>query len=314
MTGPDPRAIADAVAARAGRPELVDLLADLPGSELRSVLLAVMTARAETVRPVDPLHQHRSDRFVRPSPIDLQALIDGERRMLAAVADNFEPIRLAPLVPFGVHHALGDVPQNNVVSTIRGCEVAADPTVGLALEAAARRRTLLRSNRAAPDTVELATVQRVTRAQTFEGPRSFAHFSLLGLVTGGRDTGSRQFEHASVLAHVTAIVEACRAVGSAEIKVSVTDFSGDADDVVGAVLEAFDGGDAVTVERAPDRTHARGYYPSVCLKVHGLVDGSWHEYADGGLVEWSQELLGNRKERMMVSGVSVDRLVMDHLA
>lgn len=312
MTTPDPRAIADAVAARAGRPELVDLLAALPGSELRSLLLAVMAERAGSVRPVDPLNQHARDRFVRPSPIDLQALIDGERRMLAAVADRFEPVRLAPLVPFGVHHALGDVPQNNVVTTIRGTEVAADPTVGLALEVAVRRRRLLKSNPSSAELVELATTQRITRAQTFEGPRSFAHFSLLGLATGGRDTGNLAFEQAAMLTHATAAVEACHAAGCREVRLAVTDFSGEATVVVEALLESFAGEDGVTAEHDPDRTHAEGYYPSLCFKVHGVVDGARHEYGDGGLVPWSQALLGNRKERLMISGLSVDRLVMDH--
>jgi hypothetical protein len=50
-----------------------------------------------------------------------------------------EVVLLAPLVLLGAHSALGPVSQNNVVSTVRACEVAADPTNALALEAASRR-------------------------------------------------------------------------------------------------------------------------------------------------------------------------------
>lgn len=39
------------------------------------------------------------------------------------------------------------------------------------------------------DDVRLAAVQRVVRAQRFDGTGRFAHFTLFGLVSAGRDSG-----------------------------------------------------------------------------------------------------------------------------
>ena len=100
-------------------------------------------------------------------------------------------VQLAPLVPLGTHSALATVSQHKVVTAIRACEVAADPTNALALEAAVRRA------RARSGVVRLAAVQRVVRAQRFPAGWA-AHFGLFATVTAGRDQGSLRFEQAAV--------------------------------------------------------------------------------------------------------------------
>ncbi len=81
-------------------------------------------------------------------------------------------------------------------------EQGAEPTNGLALEVAARRHDLLRAAPRSAEPVRLAATQRVTRAQHDLGPVTFAHFQLLGAVTGGRDTGGRAFERDSLTEHL----------------------------------------------------------------------------------------------------------------
>jgi hypothetical protein len=40
-----------------------------------------------------------------------------------------------------------------------------------------------------------------------------------------------------------------------------------------------------------------------------LVDGTSRvDVGDGGFVDWTQRLLGNRKERLLISGIGIDRL------
>ncbi len=58
------------------------------------------------------------------------------------------------------------------------------------------------------------------------------------------------------------------------------------------------------------------YYQGAQFKILarlGSGDGSsgdrLSEVADGGFVDWSQKLLGNRKERMLISGLGVERLL-----
>lgn len=307
-----PESIAARIVRAAGEPHVLDLLVNrLAGAELTSVLLEVLRRRADGVTPSEVLNRASSDRFVLTSPIELRAIRRAEDCLLAAVPDHFEQVMLSPLVPFGTHRMLGGTPQDIVVSTIRRTEVAADPTAGLALEAAIRRRTLLAASPRSSQTVELATIQRVTRGQTFDGSRSFAHFGLLGLVTAGRDCGNLSFEKQAVVQHARILAAACLGAGAPAVSVALTDFSGEMGDVIHAAAAELGATADVSASVDSERTHARGYYPSVCFKVHAHLDGEAFEYGDGGLVDWGGRLLGNAKERMMISGLSVDRVALD---
>jgi hypothetical protein len=60
----------------------------------------------------------------------------------------------------------------------------------------------------------------------------------------------------------------------------------------------------------PSRTHGRGYYPGFCFKLLADFGATSSEIGDGGFVDWTQQLLSDRKERLMTSGTSVDRLAL----
>ncbi len=196
--------------------DLVEVLAEsLSGADLTSLLLEVMRRRAGRLSPADVMRQYRSDRFVGPSTIGFEALRRVEDVMVAALGGDFELVTLAPVLPLGAHSAVAGVDPRNVIATIRRTEVAADPTNGLALETAVRRRALLAAAPRSADPVRLAALQRVTRAQEFGGPVSFAHFTLLGVVTGGRDTGSHAFERQHVVEHLDVAVRGLLGTGAA---------------------------------------------------------------------------------------------------
>jgi hypothetical protein len=131
---------------------------------------------------------------VGPSAAATFSLRRQEDALIRCLPANYELLTLAPLLPLGSHFALGTVDQNKVASTVRNHDVAADPTNGLALEAALRRRNIRSRHRRSSARVRLAALQRVTRAQRFHGPASFTHFEIFGLVTAGRDTGDLNFE------------------------------------------------------------------------------------------------------------------------
>ena len=58
-----------------------------------------------------------------------------------------------------------------------------------------------------------------------------------------------------------------------------------------------------------DRQTGRGYYADVCFCIHAR-DRSGADYllVDGGLTTWTQQLLSNRKERLLTSGIGSERL------
>jgi hypothetical protein len=288
----------------------VSALADLPGAELTTTLLGVARDRAARRTPTQVLEQYERDRFVGPIPTDAVRVAEITHRALAALAGTFEAVSLSPLAPFALHAAVARVSQNNVVTTMRGSEIAADPTTVLALEASVRRRLERRKVDRTGERIRLSAVQRVTRAQQFNGPRSFSHFTLLGLVTAGRDTGNHEFELESLVEHVLALAAVARAVGFGHVVTRLTDQSGSMGDVLAEACELLAG---QTLDCSVDhkRTSGRGYYPNLCLKLFVVTnDGEEVEVGDGGLVDWTQQFLHSRKERCMTSGLSIERLAL----
>ena len=62
----------------------------------------------------------------------------------------------------------------------------------------------------------------------------------------------------------------------------------------------------MVIDRA--RQAGRGYYHSLCFKVNAYVQGEAREIGDGGFTDWTARLTANHKERLLISGLSTDRL------
>jgi hypothetical protein len=269
-----------------------DVLAALPGADLTTVQLEVARRRAKRLAPADVLRRHRDDRFVAASPLPFASLRRIEDALLGA-ASGFDLVTLAPVVPLGTHSVVTGLAQHRVVPTGRGTEVAADPTTGLALEAAVRR--------ASASVVRLATVQRVVRAQRVDGAGMFAHFSLFGAVTAGRDSGDLAFERAALAEHARLMAAACSSLGAGAVSLGVTVLAPRFADLADEV--------EVPVHPFPEREGGRGgYYEGLCFKVYADFGGGLAEVGDGGFTPWTRRLLGNAKERLMTSGLGIDRL------
>jgi hypothetical protein len=284
---------------QAGDPGIMDRLVGLSGADLTTLLLRVMRLRTERLSPADVFRRYRADRFVAPAEVPYARLRATEDRLISLLPAGFRPVTLAPVAPLGLHSVVGPVHQDKVVSTVRGNEVAADPTNGLALVAAdARQRLGPRST----EEVRLAATQRVVRAQfTGRTPGLLAHFGLLGMVTAGRDTGDLEFERRHAVEHLRYVATALP--GRVELRLTVWEprYAVVADAVRSALPD-------VTVVDDPDREAGRDYYTGFAFKVN-LVDGTSRvDVGDGGFVDWTQRLLGNRKERLLISGIGIDRL------
>lgn len=294
-----------------GMPTLVDALGTLSGADLTSLLLDVMRRRAGNVTPAELIARYTSDRFVVAPTASFRSLRCAEDALIAACPSNVDLLPLAPLVPLGTHSAIATVDQNKVVSNIRSTEVAADPTNALALEASVRRAAALRGDAKSAEIVRLGATQRVVRAQHVSGPGYFAHFQLFGFVTAGRDAGGRAFDATAASEHLLLHTRALAALGAARIVVSLTDFSGGrVEPIVTAARRALAGIPAVTCVDDPDRAAGRGYYRDFCFKVHAAFAGDPFETSDGGCVDWTQRLVGSRKERCFISGIGIDRLAL----
>lgn len=65
----------------------------------------------------------------------------------------------------------------------------------------------------------------------------------------------------------------------------------------------------VEVVERPDRAASRNYYERCCMKLHVVNGGSPVEVGDGGFVAWGQRLLSDKRERMFITGLGMERLV-----
>lgn len=192
----------------------------LPASEVWSLLLGVMEARAARRSPANLREQWARDRFVEPCYVDQRTLIAMDAELLAA-ASAFESIELSPVAPLGVCSAMALASQNKVVSTARGTEVVSDPTNVMALECARRLRAggdrrdgagsesehhrgdnERRRGRGQP-AVRLVTSHRCVRAQPFPKlPGYAAHFRLFCLVSAGYELQNRAFLSGELVEHI----------------------------------------------------------------------------------------------------------------
>jgi len=178
-----------------GISDLVEVLSEkLSGADLTSLLLAVLKRRVSKIA---------RDKLLVESAVTRACNLDG--RLLNKLeslayenAGQFEALDLSPLSPLGAVSVLTGLDQSNVLSTVRSYECASDPTIGLALECARRRKGHLDRK----DVHRLATNHRVVRFPIPDNPAYSAHFKLFSLVSAGRDIGSGQFECSAIREHI----------------------------------------------------------------------------------------------------------------
>lgn len=275
---------------------------NLDPSDLNTLLMGLSRMRASAVSPARLLQRWSNDRFVRPSSSDPRKLWQIESRLWATLPAYFDAIDLSPVTPLATCSALAPVDQNRIISTTRGTEVVSDPTNVLALEAAIRRN----QNRAQP--IHLAACHRVIRAQPFHGEGLFQHFRLFALVSSARDRGSGSTEADMLISHLRYWIEAITAIAPhASVIAEFSPFDSPVleerfHDTVLVALEPLP--ERVSVRLDPDRQRARSYYGTGAIRME--VEGA--EVGDGGLTDWTAQLMADRKERCLISCVSTERL------
>jgi hypothetical protein len=132
----------------------------------------------------------------------------------------------------------------------------------------------------------------------------FAHFQLFALVSSARDTGSGRVEAEMLLDHLgfwaDVLGEPAQLTFTTPAPSAVRERI---DDTVRPALKA---------EFAEDleRTKGSNYYAGIALGI-ACADS---ELGDGGFTRWTAELLGDAKERCLISCISTERLTAVNLA
>lgn len=306
--------ITDRIERELGIPGLATLLAErLEPSDMQSLLLEVYRRLVRRRSTPSLLVDYSRNRFVEPSPISPGEYVEWDRHALSLLPRGVEAIELSPVCPLGVSAAMAGLEQDRVISTIRNTEVLSDSTNVLALEAAVRRRALKRGAARSGEPVHLAASHRLVRGQRYADPRFAQHFKVFSLCSAGRDGGGFRFEVDALEMHISFYVTAIRDFLGPSVTLDVSLTLLDAGATLTATAEALLGKlrERLGVEALidPARTVGRGYYRTACFWIHGSAgEGEKSQLCDGGCVDWTQRLLSDAKERIVISGVGTDRV------
>jgi hypothetical protein len=107
--------------------------------------------------------------------------------------------------------------------------------------------------------------------------------------------------------HLKIAVDAVRACAAGSVEIRLTTLNPQFDAVADAIRAALPG---VDVLDDPHRESGRHYYRGFCFKLYHVDVGRRLEIGDGGFVHWTQAMLADRKERLLISGIGVERLAL----
>ena len=297
-------------------PDLIEALVDrISFGELQSLLMEVFSRKARNKQSKDIFNEFQLNRFTTPSDIDPKIHRRLELDIFSLVPDNFEVIDLSPLTPLGTSSVLTTVHQNNIISTIRNTEVAADTTNILALECAKRRRLLLNGDPISKDLVKLCSSQRCTRGQPFENENFSPYFNVVALCTSGPDEGNDRFEITQLEEHIRfylrIIEELIEAGEIRKVKIKFYDYAAtDNSRLIENIRARLS--DKKNIDFVIDKNSdfGRNYYSRLRFMISVTNhDDQEFDYIDGGFTDWTSKLLNNRKERLLTSGIGTDFLL-----
>jgi hypothetical protein len=270
---------------------------ELSPSDLQTLLLDLIRTRSTRVAPARLRQRWAEDRFVQPSEADPRHLAGLLARAWSLLPEEFAGVEPSPVTPLGTCSAVGPVDQNRIVSTIRGSEVVSDPTNVLVLEADRRRQSTA-------DDVHLAAHQRVVRAQRFP-PGFSAHFTLLALVSSGRDRGSSATELDFLRRHLTAwriLLDGTLGPGRFSI-----DYSTFGNRVLSQRVSDHLVPDFPELRPAEEPMPGAGYYAGLRFKIMARTADGQLDIGDGGLTDWTAQLAADAKERCLISCLATER-------
>ncbi|HXX88003.1 MAG TPA: hypothetical protein VEH86_06115 [Candidatus Acidoferrum sp.] len=296
-------------------PNLSKILAErIKSTDLQSLLLEVYRERAKNRNLNSVFSDYASNSFTRPSRCDPSRLLEWDRIAFSHLPEGFQAIELSPVLPLGSVTRLTSISQDWVLTTIRNVEVVADPTNALALECALRRQKLAKSKQTVSAAVQLACSQRLIRTQRFRGPDAQQHFRLFSLCSAGRDKGNLRFEIDEMTKHIEFYLRCLRHFlgPSIPLRTALVDLLPESHDdtvfrpTIEKLREKFED---VKITLETSKALKTDYYRHFRFHVYANPPKDHEmELVDGGDTDWTQKLLSNAKERLVTSGIGIERL------
>ena len=287
-------------------PTLELLVNQLSGSELNTLLLEVYRRKAAQLAPAQVLKQFSDNRFTRPSTFDPVRMKQLEAELLTQSAKiGYAPVSLSPLAPLGTCSAMGKTDQNITVSALRGTEVVSDATNVLALLIAKE----VKKQKDKSLVHRYATVHQHVRAQAYDNPLYAAHFGIFCMVSGAFDQGNYQTEWMLFLEHLEFCYQTFASLISPE-KLHIRLYQKQEIHIFDQLLFEYQKKNKGNIHIEFMDHPGTNYYDLIQFKLILKDQDNELDLADGGLVDWSQQMLSNRKHRLFISGLGTERLLM----
>lgn len=290
--------------------EIIDKLLSLPKADLNSLLLHLFGKQTDSFTPVDVLKAYQSNRFSVPSDLDPVRFHALEAELLAeAQRSDMQTILLSPSATLGSCSVFGCVDQYNVVSGLRGTETLSDPTNMLAIIIAEKLKTGTECN---VSPLHYATTARAVRSQVFSGKGFFAHFGLFCMVSSGKDTGAYSCEKQLLKKQLLFYKQWMQDRFHTKLSLVLSKRDGykDGDGFCANMIETVRAVFPETPISLDESEMDNKYYQGVNFKIFMESDGEKIFIGDGGFVDWISRMLGNKKERCLISGVGLDRFIL----
>ncbi|MDL2215717.1 hypothetical protein LJB77_01405 [Ruminococcaceae bacterium OttesenSCG-928-N02] len=300
----------DRILKQTGDPKMIEKLLALPRADLNSLLLALFDKQSMRLSPQGILKAYSQNRFSVPGELDPAAFHALEAELLRTAQNTgMQTVLLSPCAPLGSCSVFGCVNQYNVISSLRGVETLSDPSNMLAIIIADKLK-----NRACDNTTPLhyATSARVVRAQPVEGEGFFAHFGVYCMVSSGKDRGAYMCEKELLEKHLLFYRETLQTKFGAKLSIVLCKRSGykDGDGFFEQISEAIQAILPGTPLAFANDDLDNRYYQGINFKIMMHTKGGAVEIGDGGFVNWMSQMLGSKKERCLISGIGLDRLVL----
>lgn len=308
---PDEQNNLQRIVSELGVERIVELLSEqISGTDLNTLLLEVFREKCSKSNASDLLKKYQVNRFVHPAAVDPIQLKQLELDILKVASSHLAvPIELSPVAPLGACSIIATVDQNKVISATRGTEVVSDATNLLALHICDLIKSRKSSNQ--DDFIRLCTTHRHVRAQYFGNvPGMLPHFDLFGMVTSGVDRGSYSFEKQAFWEHIRVYQDIFQTLFGSEIEVILSERGGYKDSE-GLLQRIVEYGKEISIKvTIKEPNLANKYYTGLQFTIITNINGKELYIGDGGFVNWSQQLLGNKKERLIISAIGLDRLLL----
>ena len=295
-----------------GLSDLTNKLAkELSSSDFSSLLTEIHSLKAENIPPNEMLKLYAQNHYVKPAVCNAAQYRRIEADMLCAAEDKgIQSIILSPASLFACCSTFGAVSQNKVISATRNLEILSDATNMLALYVAAGIKNGTLSHDEKP--IHLCTTHRHIRYYAKLSSQLLPHFGIFTMVSAGKSRSSYNFEIESLLFHLHFYLDYWQKKYGSTLSVSFNrrvgykDSEGFFTNVVEAVKSAFSNIEILINEEENNTI----YYKGLQATINASVEGNTFEIGDIGFTDWTQKLLNNKSERLLISAMSLDRQMM----